>query len=124
MNAGVATMLGAGGFWAVSGAVFANQMRKGRFEAAKKVHQDMDPAASNRRWWIKIGAVTVVGALWLVGGISYLAKAGSGENLVKLGLLSFTAEQLLTPFLAPRHWKAYTGVGLGVALPLIIWTLL
>ena len=85
MNLGVAAMLGAGSFWTGSGALFANQMRQGRFHMAKKVHQDMDPAASNRRWWIKIGAVTAVGVLWLAGGIGYLAtrtpaRAGEGKS--------------------------------------------
>ncbi|WP_164016396.1 hypothetical protein [Pyxidicoccus trucidator] len=122
MDVGLATMLGAGGFWTASGAVFAHQMRNGRFDMAKKVHQDMDPTASDQRWWIKIGAVTAVGALWLTGGIGYLLDRAWGLPLVKVALVSFLVEQLITPVLGPRHWKAYTGVVLGVALPLLIWT--
>jgi hypothetical protein len=122
MNVGLMTMLGAGGFWTASSAVFAHQMRNGRFEMAKKVHQDMDPTASNRRWWIKIGAVAGVGALWLAAAMGYLLDAARGTTLVKVALGAFLVEQLITPILGPRHWKAYTGVLLGVALPLLIWT--
>ncbi|NMO18030.1 hypothetical protein HPC49_10235 [Pyxidicoccus fallax] len=122
MDVGLATMLGAGGFWTASGAVFAHQMRNGRFDAAKKVHQDMDPTASNRRWWIKVGSITAVGALWLAAGVSYLLDSNQAMNLVKVGLGAFLVEQLLTPILGPKHWKAYTGVVLGVALPAFIWS--
>jgi len=122
MNVGLMTMLGAGGFWTASSAVFAHQMRNGRFEMAKKVHQDMDPTASNRRWWIKIGSVAGVGALWLAAAMGYLLDASRGTALVKVALGAFLVEQLITPVLGPRHWKAYTGVLLGVALPLLIWT--
>lgn len=121
MDVGLATMLGAGGFWTASGAVFAHQMRNGRFDMAKKVHQDMAPAASNPRWWIKIGSVTAVGVLWLAGGIGYLLDKAWGLPLVKVALVSFLVEQLITPVLGPKHWKAYTGVVLGVALPMLLW---
>jgi|GEM_PF-5248837 len=109
MDGGLATTLGAGGFWTASGAVFAHQMRNGRFDMAKKVHQDMDPAASNPRWWIKIGSVTAVGVLWLAGGIGYLLDKAWGLPLVKVALVSFLVEQLI-PRLAVRG-------GLGLAAP-------
>ena len=100
--------------------MFLAQMRGGKFEMARKVHQDMDPKADEGRWWLKILAITLVGALWITAAIAYLVDPAKGLGLVKLAVWALVAEQVMTPMLSPRYWKSYTGIGVGFAFYFLV----
>ncbi|MDC7223787.1 MAG: hypothetical protein PQJ60_08610 [Spirochaetales bacterium] len=114
MNLALIILWVIGGFWMISGVIFLVQMGMNNFEGAKKVHQDMDPAGADWKWWIKIIGVTLVGIIWVSGAFLYLFNREAGVLCISIGLWTVVAEQVLTMLLSLKYWKSYTGIAVGL----------